>query len=95
MFALNLVTFIPIFYATTYLGAKQEEFGAKLIFGGVFQGLALTLLIWLYMYTASHPEDEAAFASVFGKMSEVSSDNAGSGVAAQTATATVGADSEF
>ncbi|KAG7361455.1 hypothetical protein IV203_036555 [Nitzschia inconspicua] len=72
MVALNLVTFVPVFYATTYLGASQEEFGANLIFGGVMEGLALTTLIWVYMYTASHPEDEAAFSLVFGKLMNAS-----------------------
>jgi hypothetical protein len=66
MFALNLIAFVPVFYATTYLGASQDEFGAKLVFGGVIQGLALTVLIWVYFYTGSHPHDEAAFSLVFG-----------------------------
>jgi tryptophan-rich sensory protein len=93
MFALNLVTFIPVFYATTYLGASQEEFGAKLIFGGVMQGLALTILIWVYMYTGSHPQDEAAFASVFGKLMEASTVADGSEGAGESASGTTG--SEF
>jgi hypothetical protein len=70
MFALNLIAFVPIFYATTYLGASQDEFGAKLIFGGVVQGLALTILIWVYFYTGSHVQDVVAFASVFGNSTE-------------------------
>jgi hypothetical protein len=70
MFALNLIAFVPVFYATTYLGASQDEFGAKLIFGGVVQGLALTILIWIYFYTGNHPEDLAAFTAVFGNSTE-------------------------
>jgi hypothetical protein len=70
MFAVNLVSFVPFFYATTYLGATQEEYGTKLIYGGVPQGIALVLLIWLYFYTEFHVADEAALKAAFSKLAE-------------------------
>jgi ABC-type molybdate transport system permease subunit len=70
MFAVNLITFVPVLYATTYLGANQEEYGTKLIFGGVVQGVALVLLIWMYFYTEYHDVDEAAMKHAFLKLAE-------------------------
>jgi hypothetical protein len=70
MFAVNLITFVPVLYATTYLGANQEEYGTKLIFGGVAQGVALVLLIWVYFYTEYHDVDEAAMKHAFSKLAE-------------------------
>jgi uncharacterized membrane protein len=70
LYALNLVTFVPVFYATSYLGASLEEFGNKVIFGGAFQSLALVVLIWIYLYTMEHAEDKAAFASMLNKVME-------------------------
>ena len=70
LYALNLVTFVPTIYTSFYLGARLEDFGNKLIFGGAFQGLALVLLIWIYFYTQQHEADEAAFASVLNKAVE-------------------------
>jgi hypothetical protein len=68
MFALNVITFVPILYTTTYLGANQEAFGTKLLFGGVVQGFALSMLIWIYFFTEFHADDEAAFVSVFSNL---------------------------
>ncbi|KAL3896672.1 MAG: hypothetical protein SGARI_007111 [Bacillariaceae sp.] len=83
LYALNLVTFVPTIYVSFYLGAKLEDFGNKLIFGGAFQGLALVLLIWIYFYTQQHEADEAAFAAIFHKAAdeaaEASADSAATG----------------
>jgi len=68
MLGLNFIAFPPIFYCQTFLGADQESYGTKLYFSGIVQGLSLALLIWIYCYTSSHPEDEEAFASLFGKI---------------------------
>mmetsp|Transcript_18475 Transcript_18475/g.32600 ORF Transcript_18475/g.32600 Transcript_18475/m.32600 type:complete len:162 (+) Transcript_18475:172-657(+) len=68
LFAINLVTFIPVVYANTYLGANQEAYGTKLLFGGAMQGIGLVLLIWIYFYTEAHAEDEAAFVSAYEKL---------------------------
>lgn len=58
MFGLNFITFLPIIYCSTYLGADQESFGTKIYFGGVANSLALMLLIWVYFYTVEHADDE-------------------------------------
>jgi len=68
MFGLNFIAFLPILYCQTFLGADQDSYGSKLYFSGIVQGLALALLIWIYFYTESHPEDEAVFASAFSKL---------------------------
>jgi hypothetical protein len=62
LLGLNFVTFVPVLYCTTYLGAVQESFGTSLMFGGVLQSLSVVLLIWIYFYTESHPDDVAIFA---------------------------------
>ena len=62
MFGLNFITFLPIIYCSTYLGADQESFGTKIYFGGVANSLALMLLIWVYFYTAEHADDELKLA---------------------------------
>mmetsp|Transcript_7823 Transcript_7823/g.19508 ORF Transcript_7823/g.19508 Transcript_7823/m.19508 type:complete len:191 (+) Transcript_7823:135-707(+) len=63
MFAFNTVCFVPLAYTITYLRVDQESYGASLLFTGVPQGMALIMLIWIYMYTQSHETDEMAFAN--------------------------------
>ena len=63
MFAFNTVCFVPLAYTITYLRVDQESYGASLLFTGVPQGMALIMLIWIYMYTQSHEADEMAFAN--------------------------------
>ena len=63
MFAFNTVCFVPLAYTITYLRVDQESYGASLLFTGVPQGMALIILIWIYMYTSTHEEDEMAFAN--------------------------------
>ena len=65
--AFNLITFPPIFYCQTFLGASHESYGSKLFFSGVIQGLALAILIWVYYYTESHEQGESALALALGK----------------------------
>lgn len=65
--AFNLVCFMPLAYTMTYLRCDQESYGAKLIFAGVPQGLALVLLVWIYLFTESHGQDEAVFAAAIAK----------------------------
>jgi hypothetical protein len=69
IFAFNTVCFIPLAYTITYLRVDQESYGAKLLFAGVPQGMALVMLIWIYLYTVSHEADEMAFATAIGSVS--------------------------
>ena len=68
LLGVNLVTFVPVLYCQAYLGANQESYGTSLVFGGVIQSAAVILLIWIYFYTESHPEDVAIFASAMSKV---------------------------
>ena len=65
LFGLNFITFLPILWAKTFLGADQDSYGSKLLFSGVVQGLALSMLIWIYFYTESHRSDETIFITAF------------------------------
>ena len=88
---LNFITFPPIFYCRTFLAADADSYGSKLYFSGVVQGLALATLIWVYFFTDSHTQDEAALASVLDNVAadqEVVSSNIGDD-------ATMDVDSEF
>ena len=62
LFGLNFVTFLPILYCTTYLGADSESYGSKIFFSGVINSFALMLLIWIYFYTVQHSDEEAKIA---------------------------------
>lgn len=68
LLGLNLVTFVPVLYCQTYLGADQESFGNSLLFAGVIPSAAAIVLIWIYFYTESHSEDVAIFASALSKV---------------------------
>lgn len=63
MFGLNFITFVPMLYCTTFLGANQDSYGTKLLFSGVVNGFATMLLIWIYIYTISHVDDEKVLAT--------------------------------
>uniref|UniRef100_A0A7S0F4L3 Uncharacterized protein n=1 Tax=Craspedostauros australis TaxID=1486917 RepID=A0A7S0F4L3_9STRA len=62
IFGLNVITFVPYVYCQTFLGVADESYGNKILFGGVFNALALMLLVWTYFYTTEHATEEAAFA---------------------------------
>jgi uncharacterized protein YybS (DUF2232 family) len=68
LMGINFVTFIPVLYCQTYLGADQTSFGTSLVFGGVLQSAAVIILIWIYFYSESHFEDVAIFASAMSKV---------------------------
>jgi hypothetical protein len=69
IFAFNIVCFtpLPVAYTITYLRVDKESHGAKLLFAGVPQGIAVVLLIWIWVYTSSHEADEMVFAAALGK----------------------------
>mmetsp|Transcript_11514 Transcript_11514/g.23751 ORF Transcript_11514/g.23751 Transcript_11514/m.23751 type:complete len:157 (-) Transcript_11514:361-831(-) len=66
--ALNLIAFPPVVYCQSFLSADQESYGVKLLFGGLFQAMALAMVIWTYCYTASHEAEEAVVAAAFGNI---------------------------
>ncbi len=65
LMGLNFIAFPPAVYCQSFLAAVPESYGLKLYFAGLFQGLALAILIWFYFYTAAHEKEEALFAAVF------------------------------
>eukprot|EP00531_Pseudo-nitzschia_arenysensis_P016380 CAMPEP_0116129818 /NCGR_PEP_ID=MMETSP0329-20121206/8124_1 /TAXON_ID=697910 /ORGANISM="Pseudo-nitzschia arenysensis, Strain B593" /LENGTH=156 /DNA_ID=CAMNT_0003624105 /DNA_START=109 /DNA_END=579 /DNA_ORIENTATION=- len=68
LIALNLIAFPPVVYCQSFLSADPESYGIKLLFSGLFQALALAVVIWTYFYTAAHEQEEAVFAAAFGNL---------------------------
>ena len=58
MLGLNFITFLPIIYCSTFLGADNESYGNKVFFGGVLQSVSLMFLIWIYFFTTDHEDVE-------------------------------------
>jgi hypothetical protein len=58
----NLVTFVPFAYCRFYLGTSAGQFDAAAVAGGTLPALALMLLVWIYLFTAAFPGDEARLA---------------------------------
>ena len=74
MMGLNFIVFVPMLYCTTFLGADSESYGTKLLFSGVVNAFATLLLIWIYLYTLDHVDDEKILASaLLNALSEDSS----------------------
>jgi hypothetical protein len=57
--SLNLVAFVPVVYCRLYLGTGADVFPSEIIFSGLFPAVCLSLLIWIYFFTAQHEADEA------------------------------------
>lgn len=51
---LNLVAFVPVMYCKMYLRVADDTFPVKIIFSGLFQAIALALLLWIYGFTAAN-----------------------------------------
>jgi hypothetical protein len=51
---LNLLAFLPVMYCRMYLRISQDTFPMQTVFSGLFQGVALALLLWIYGFTAAH-----------------------------------------
>lgn len=62
--AVNLITFIPFLYCRLFLGVEGDHFASQMYFSGTFNALALFMLIWIYLYTTEHEEDEMRLASL-------------------------------
>lgn len=54
----NLITFLPFIYCSTYLGANIDSYGSKILLSGTFNAMAFLLLIWIYFYTSEHEAEE-------------------------------------
>lgn len=61
---LNLIAFIPVMYCRLYLGTGMNEYGSKVIFSGLLPAIALSTLLWIYLFTALHAEAEGKLASM-------------------------------
>ena len=64
LYGMNLVTFLPVMYCSTLLGADQDSYENKIMFSGVLSSFALMLLIWTYMYTLQHENDTQALLTI-------------------------------
>uniref|UniRef100_A0A6U3V0M2 Uncharacterized protein n=1 Tax=Ditylum brightwellii TaxID=49249 RepID=A0A6U3V0M2_9STRA len=62
IFGLNVITFVPIFYINSFLSADVDSY-KSLNFVGVANAMGLMLLVWIYFFTLTHEEEEAAFAA--------------------------------
>jgi hypothetical protein len=51
---LNLLAFVPVMYCRLYLRASEDTFRMQTVFSGLFQAIALALLLWIYGFTAAH-----------------------------------------
>jgi len=61
--ALNLICFVPLIYARFYLGVEAEVFATEVIFSGLLNAIALSVLIWIYWFTMQHEAEEAGMAA--------------------------------
>ena len=91
--ALNLIAFPPVVYCQSFLSADQESYGIKLLFSGLFQALAVAVVIWTYCYTAAHEKEDAAFAAAFGNI--LAAAGAGDAIAEDGGASVIPEDSEF
>mmetsp|Transcript_1891 Transcript_1891/g.1792 ORF Transcript_1891/g.1792 Transcript_1891/m.1792 type:complete len:157 (-) Transcript_1891:82-552(-) len=62
MFGINCITFIPIMYLNFILNANVDSY-TSINFVGLPNAIALMLLIWIFMFTLEHEEDELALVS--------------------------------
>mmetsp|Transcript_16742 Transcript_16742/g.40807 ORF Transcript_16742/g.40807 Transcript_16742/m.40807 type:complete len:149 (+) Transcript_16742:100-546(+) len=60
LMGINLITFVPFIFCSTYLGANTDSYGSQILTSGTFNALALLLLIWIWFYTAEHENEENA-----------------------------------
>jgi hypothetical protein len=56
---LNLVAFIPVMYCRLYLNVQStDQYSGSILFSGLFQSMALAILVWIYCFTSQHEETE-------------------------------------
>jgi hypothetical protein len=63
LMGVNLITFLPFIFCSTYLGANIDSFGSKILLSGTVNAIGLFLLIWVYCYTSEHEEEEKTIIS--------------------------------
>jgi hypothetical protein len=95
LMALNFVTFVPILYCSTFLGADNESYGTKIFFGGVANSMALLMLIWIYFYTMRHEEDEAKISEAIISLLNITGSDGASGELPFVESGAAVADAEF
>ena len=95
--ALNLICFVPLVYVRLFLGADSETFVSQALFSGTFQAVAICLLIWIYFFTADHPDDEAKLSTLLASVAAPDEGLSGlnDATAASSGTVPSGEDSEF
>jgi hypothetical protein len=79
LMGVNLITFLPFIFCSTYLGANIDSFGSKILLSGTVNAIGLFLLIWIYCYTLEHEEEEKTIISALlaGVGSSNTSDSSG------------------
>eukprot|EP00934_Nitzschia_sp_Nitz4_P001931 Nitzschia sp. Nitz4//scaffold3_size479765//170762//173366//NITZ4_000070-RA/size479765-processed-gene-0.306-mRNA-1//-1//CDS//3329550668//1931//frame0 len=68
LLGLNLVAFVPMTFCNFYLGVDHESYNDQILFAGLANGLALMMLIWTYLYTLNHEEDEMLLGKVIASL---------------------------
>ena len=58
LMGINLITFVPFIFCSTYLGANIDSYGSQILTSGLFNALALLLLVLIMFYTAEHESEE-------------------------------------
>lgn len=78
LFGLNVITFLPFIYCSTFLGVDSDSY-ENLTFAGVPNCLALFLLVWIYFYTLDNTDEEARLAGMLNILQTVTTgDGSGS-----------------
>ena len=75
LFGLNIVTFLPMFWFRSYLGADIGSY-KSLKFVGVPNAVALLLLVWISFFTMKHEASETSLQSTLLNMVIVSDEPA-------------------
>jgi len=63
LIGVSVITFIPLMYVENYLRADTDSYSG-LTFAGVSNAFSLMILIWILMFTMSHPEEELKLSQV-------------------------------
>ena len=79
LLGVNLITFLPFIYFSTFLGVDADSY-ENLTFAGVPNCLALFLLVWIYFYTLDNENDEAKMVGMLNILRTVTAEDS-SGVA--------------
>lgn len=56
--------------STSSSSSSSSSFGSQIVFAGTMNALALTLLLWIYFFTAQHEDDERKLASLLVAISK-------------------------